>query len=59
MIARHDCVSTRPPTRARAITGKGDIMPVIHDFARWLLWLALIAGAMIGLHLMAQALPTF
>ena len=30
-------------------------MPVIHDFLRWLVWIALIIGAMIGLQLVAQA----
>jgi hypothetical protein len=33
-------------------------MPVILDFARWLMWIALVAGATMGLHLAAQAFPT-
>ena len=31
-------------------------MPVIHDFARWLLWIVLIAGATIGLYVASHAL---
>ena len=58
MIRRHRGLSARSAMEARAITGKGDGMPVIHDFARWLLWIALIAAAMIGLHLAAQAIPS-
>ena len=58
MILGQSSSSARPAMTARAITGKGDMMPVIHDFARWLLWIALVAAAMIGLHLAAQALPT-
>jgi hypothetical protein len=58
MIIGQGWSSARPAMMARAITGKGDVIPVIHDFARWLLWIALVAAAMIGLHLAAQALPT-
>jgi hypothetical protein len=59
MIRGQSCSPARPAMSARAITGKDDKMPVIHDFARWLLWIALVAAAMIGLHLASQALPTF
>ena len=58
MIGSQTRLSFRAAMRARAITGKGDVMPVIHDFARWLLWIALIAAAMAGLHLAAQAIPS-
>jgi len=58
MIGEQNHASARLAMTARAITGKGDVMPVIHDFARWLLWIALVAAAMIGLHLAAQAIPS-
>ena len=32
-------------------------MPVILDFARWFMWIALVAGATVALQLAAQALP--
>src|SRR5439155_20706015 len=49
--------SPRPAVAAaRAIAAGDRAMTVIHDFARWLLWIVLIAGATIGLYMASHAL---
>ena len=57
MILEQRGSSSRPAVAAaRAIAAGDQAMPVIHDFARWLLWIVLIAGATIGLYVASHAL---
>jgi hypothetical protein len=49
---RRDC------QRGAGDHGETAALPVIHDFLRWLVWIALIIGAMVGLQLMAQAVQS-
>ena len=57
MIPEQRRVSSRPAVAAaRAIAAEDQAMTVIHDFARWLLWIVLIAGATIGLYVASHAL---
>ena len=57
MIPGQRLASTRPAVAAaRAIAAGEQAMPVIHDFARWLLWIVLIDGATIGLYVASHAL---
>jgi hypothetical protein len=57
MIPEQCGSSSRPAVAAaRAIAAEDQAMTVIHDFARWLLWIVLIAGATIGLYVASHAL---
>jgi len=57
MIPAQPVASSRPAVAAaRAIAAGDRAMTVIHDFARWLLWIVLIAGATIGLYVASHAL---
>ena len=57
MIPEQRGSSSRPAVAAaRAIAAGDQAMTVIHDFARWLLWIVLIAGATIGLYVASHAL---
>ena len=57
MIPAQPPGSPRPAVAAaRAIAAGDQAMTVIHDFARWLLWIVLIAGATIGLYMASHAL---
>ena len=57
MIPAQPPGSPRPAVAAaRAIAAGDQAMTVIHDFARWLLWIVLIAGATIGLYMALHAL---
>jgi len=60
MIPAQRHASSRPAVAAARAIAAGDeampVIPVIHDFARWLLWIVLIAGATIGLYVASHAL---
>jgi hypothetical protein len=57
MIPGQRLASSRPAVAAaRAIAAGDEAVTVIHDFARWLLWIVLIAGATIGLYVASHAL---
>ena len=57
MILGQRLASSRPAVAAaRAIAAGDEAVTVIHDFARWLLWIVLIAGATIGLYVASHAL---
>lgn len=57
MIPEHHPASACAGVAAARVVAAGDhAMTVIHDFARWLLWIVLVAGATIGLYVASHAL---
>jgi hypothetical protein len=55
IAAQRHASSCRGVAAGRAIAAGDRAMTVIHDFARWLLWIVLIAGATIGLYVASHA----